>query len=423
MLEEKMDDRFTNMSSLLGALAKSLNLINAKLENHHERTAYLAYMIAREAGFDKDDLDLTIYAGLTHDIGSIVNEEPQSITEIEQQASQYAVTGAKLMSGFPGSEEVANIILHSQSSWNEYLSLSEERKNSVYRSARIASVVHLADTVSTMLQQDVPILQQAKSIRQLISSLSDNEFSSEATDAFMKVSEYDYIWLDLLDNPQFLRYFAGDIRPVSLDRTMELTAFLSRIIDYRSAFTAMHSAGVAASAEVLSKLCGMGEDDIKMMRIAGYLHDIGKLKVPRSILEKPGKLTEDEFNVIKEHPYYTRLSLMDVEGFDKIADWASFHHEKLNGKGYPFHFGASNLDTGSRIMAVADIFSAITETRPYRNGMDRKAAMDVLSENVHSGGIDGDIVALLNDNYEEINAAREETSRIEGARYYNSIQR
>ncbi|MBP3873200.1 MAG: HD domain-containing protein, partial [Lachnospiraceae bacterium] len=81
------------------------------------------------------------------------------------------------------------------------------------------------------------------------------------------------------------------------------------IIDYRSPFTAMHSAGVAASARELARLYGMSEEDCKKMEIAGRLHDVGRLRVPNSILEKPGKLTDDEFDIVKEHPYYTRKKL------------------------------------------------------------------------------------------------------------------
>ena len=91
----------------------------------------------------------------------------------------------------------------------------------------------------------------------------------------------------------------------------------------------------------------MSEDECMMMEIAGNLHDVGKLRVPNAILEKPGKLTEEEFNVVKEHPYYTRWILMNVDGFDKIADWAACHHEKLNGNGYPFHWNAEWLDPGA----------------------------------------------------------------------------
>ena len=241
-------------------------------------------------------------------------------------------------------------------------------------------------------------------------------------DAFLRASENEFVWMDLRYNPQFLGFFVGEMRSVSLDETIVLTRVISRVIDYRSAFTAMHSAGVAASAEALARLAGMSADECKMMRIAGHMHDIGKLKVPRAILEKPGRLTDEEFNIIKEHPYYTRLNTMNVEGFEKITQWAGFHHEKLNGKGYPFHIGADMLDTGSRIMAVADIFSAITEVRPYRAGMTREQALGVLNDNVRAGGIDGDLVALLGEHYEEIDRLREEVSRTEGARYYESIK-
>lgn len=194
------------------------------------------------------------------------------------------------------------------------------------------------------------------------------------------------------------------------------------LIDFRSPFTAMHSAGVAASAKALAKLAGLDEESCMKMEIAGNLHDVGKLRVPNEILEKPGKLTDEEFNKVKEHPYYTRLILMDVEGFEEIADWAGFHHEKLNGRGYPFHFDGDFLSLGSRIMTVADIFSAITEERPYRKPMSREQAMKVMWENVESGGICRNIVQLLEDNYDAVNDARMKKSLEAGARYFAAHQ-
>ena len=147
------------------------------------------------------------------------------------------------------------------------------------------------------------------------------------------------------------------------------------------------------------------------MEIAGNLHDVGKLRVPNEILEKPGKLTDEEFNKVKEHPYYTRLILMDVEGFEEIADWAGFHHEKLNGRGYPFHLDGGFLSLGSRIMTVADIFSAITEERPYRKPMSREQAMRVMWENVERGEICREIVKLLDENYDTVNEVRMKRSQ------------
>lgn len=165
----------------------------------------------------------------------------------------------------------------------------------------------------------------------------------------------------------------------------------------------------------------MTDEEVMMMEIAGNLHDIGKLRVPNSILEKPGKLTEEEFNVMKEHTYYTNMILQDMAGFEKIAHWAAYHHEKLNGRGYPFHLKYEDLDQGSRIMAVADIFSAITEVRPYRAGMDKEQAQKVLMENAERGEICSVVVKLLMDHYDEVDAAREQRSREVGKRYYESL--
>lgn len=418
-----MNEHFTNMRDLNASLAEALNMISPDIEHHHQQTAYMAYMIASAAGFDERMLELTRMASLSHDIGFVTMENPQSVEELERDAEKIAEIGANLIEGFPYSEAVAGIVRYCQSSWDKYLSVAGSADGACRDCARIASVVHLADAVSTSVRNDVPVLNQVKTIREAVKSVSGREFSEEAVDAFLRSSENEFVWMDLRYNPQFLSYFLGEPEPVSLDRAVEMIVIMSRIIDYRSSFTAMHSAGVAASAVELAGLAGMSEDECKMMKIAGHMHDIGKLKVPRAILEKPGRLTDEEFNIIKEHPYYTRLNTMNMEGFERISWWAGLHHEKLNGKGYPFHVGASDLDTGSRIMAVADIFSAVTEERPYRKGMDRKAAMEVLTDNVHSGGIDGDLVALLEDNYETIDAAREEASRTEGARYFRSISK
>ena len=112
---------------------------------------------------------------------------------------------------------------------------------------------------------------------------------------------------------------------------------------------------------------------------------------------------------------------MDIEGFDQITDWAGFHHEKLNGRGYPFHLDRESLDQGSRIMAVADIFSAITEDRPYRAGMPREQVIQILRENVERDAIDGELVELLIAHYDEVDAARVRLSHEAGSRYYSFL--
>ena len=415
-------EKFTDVRSLLRAFALAMNLINPEVEDHHQQTAYLAYMLVREMGISENGVETAVYAALLHDIGSVVTENRQSVMEIEADARNISVIGAEILSDIPGLKTVSEVIRRCQLSWTEISAMLRSDGREFKECAQIASAIHLADVVSTVIDPDIPILRQRGRITEGVKSGRGKEFSERAADAFDRLSGREFIWFDLRYNPQFLLLFTGEIRYISLDKMVELTKLMSRVIDYRSSFTAMHSAGVAASAVKLAELAGMSGEECKMMRIAGNLHDVGKLKVPREILEKPGKLTDDEFSVIKEHAYFTRLILMDVTGFEKIADWAGFHHEKLNGNGYPFKFGADMLDTGSRILAIADIFSAITEVRPYRDGMPKEKAISVLEENVSAGGLCPSLTKLLIDNYDIIDEARARESEEAGKRYFASLK-
>ena len=416
-----MSAAFTNIRSLLGALATSMNLINPDMEHHHEQTAYLAYQIALEMGLAEQSLYYTVYAALLHDIGSVVSPEPQTVEQIEANGREVAALGARMLRDLEHFDVIADIIEVNQNSYTVNRELLKDAE--CPDSLDVSQAIHLADFVTSMIQDKKPILNQVGLFRRAAEACRDTEFSSKAVDAFLRISRREYMWMDIVLNPAFLLVFTGRIREVSLEETVELTRFMSRIIDFRSPFTAMHSAGVAASARELARLFGMSDAECKMMQIAGNLHDLGKLRVPNEILEKPGKLTDEEFNIVKEHPYYTRLILMNVEGFGKIADWAGFHHEKLNGNGYPFHLAGKDLDLGARIMAVADIFSAITEVRPYREGMKREKALDVLRKNVADGAICGEVAAMLEAHYDEIDRARERESREAGQRYFNSLAR
>lgn len=416
--------RFTTVRSLLNALAKAMNLINTAMENHHQETAYLAYHLGVEMGLKTEDLHLIVVSSLLHDVGTIMIPQSENLSEIESHRRENARIGAAMIGDLEPFGPIANIIELCQNGWQENVRFAEtpscqsKLREKVEDCIAVAECIHVADTISTLWDRDGEILNQVPMVREAIERGRGTEFSDRAVDAFITLSHREFIWMDFILNPSFLSYFTGDMRDLSLERTAELTQLMSRIIDFRSSFTAMHSAGVAASAKELARLAGMSEEDCLKMEIAGNLHDVGKLRVPNEILEKPGKLTDEEFNRIKEHPYYTRLILMDVEGFTEIADWAGFHHEKLNGKGYPFHFDGGSLSLGSRIMAVADIFSAITEERPYRKPMSREQAMKVMWENAERGEICREIVKLLDENYDTVNDARMKKSQEAGARYF-----
>ena len=207
-----------------------------------------------------------------------------------------------------------------------------------------------------------------------------------------------------------------------IDDIIDLTLIFSRIIDFRSRFTARHSAGVAKTAEKLARMAGFSAYECKMMLIAGYLHDLGKIAISDDILNKPSKLNEDEFNEIRAHTYYTFHLLEPVAQLKTIISWASYHHEKLDGTGYPFHIAGDSISLGARIMAVADVFTALTENRPYRQGMNFDNTKNVLSKMVANNALDRNIVNLLINNFHEINNIRE-NSQIEAGEQYKIFLR
>ena len=105
----------------------------------------------------------------------------------------------------------------------------------------------------------------------------------------------------------------------------------------------------------------------------------------------PDKLTDDEFSKMKNHAGYTYLILSEVNDFEEIRDWAAFHHEKLNGKGYPFGKTAAELNEPERMMACVDIYQALTEDRPYKKGLSHEKTCDILDDMAHKDFIDSDI--------------------------------
>ena len=105
----------------------------------------------------------------------------------------------------------------------------------------------------------------------------------------------------------------------------------------------------------------------------------------------PDKLTDDEFSKMKNHAGYTYLILSEVNDFEEIRDWAAFHHEKLNGKGYPFGKTAAELNEPERIMACIDIYQALTEDRPYKKGLSHEKTCEILDDMAQKGFVDSDI--------------------------------
>ena len=413
-----MERRFASKRDIIRAFAGSMNLISSEVENHHEKVSFLAYRLADILGMDENQKKTVFYAGLLHDIGGVLQHDTLSLTDLEANAQEIVVYGAAILKQFPVTAPYAPVVLECQTPWHCVDTLPKAQDEQV----RLGQIVHLADVVTLLMEGPETTLNRAALVSDLLCHGREREFSPESLEALRRLSGREDVWLEMMVRPECYQELIPDNLFLSLDDVVAWTRFMSQIIDFRSPFTAMHSAGVAATAAAMAELSGMSEAECKMMRIAGYLHDVGKLKIPDEVLEKPGKLSDEEFNIMKEHAYYTWVLLKDITGFEQIAEWAAHHHEKLNGKGYPFHLYRNELSLGARIMTIADIFSALAEDRPYRKGMEKEKVLMILREDAQNGFLSDKLVALLTDHYDSIDSIRNIESRAASKAYQESLK-
>jgi putative nucleotidyltransferase with HDIG domain len=152
------------------------------------------------------------------------------------------------------------------------------------------------------------------------------------------------------------------------------------VIDAKSPFTYRHSTGVAGAAVATARTLSLPESQVTMIRRAALLHDIGKLSVSNAILDKPGKLTQDEWHTVKKHPFYTLEILNRIPGFSNISEIAASHHEKLDGSGYFRGMTGEQLSLPARLLVVSDIYDALSAKRPYRDALPPETVFGMMQK-------------------------------------------
>ena len=167
------------------------------------------------------------------------------------------------------------------------------------------------------------------------------------------------------------------------------------VMEARDVYTKGHSLRVAYYASVIGKALGLSKKEQKELYIAGLLHDIGKIGIPDNILLKPGKLSPNEYEIIKNHAEFSYQIIKNIKRFEGIADYVRYHHERCDGSGYPKGLKGKEIPMGARILAIADIFDAVTTTRPYRKKLSVDRALkllvdmgDALDQDIIEGSMD-----------------------------------
>ena len=409
-----------SLKELAVPMIKAIDSFNYLLKSHHRRTAVISYHIGKELGLNSDYLLELVIAASLHDIGALsVQERDMLIQEDVMNPEPHCMMGYNMLKSFDVFRDIAKIIRHHHIIYKD--SLNMEKGEVIFAS----HIIHLADRIDVLLSPDEFILSQKKSVTKKIQKKVGEVFHPEVFEAFLEASKIDIFWIDINNMSMHQLFnkidFSLDFE-LSVGHIVEFALTISHIIDFRSKFTASHSYTVAHLAEQIGRYFRFDDEKCKKLLIAGYLHDIGKIGIDPGLLEKNGPLTDDEFQMMKLHAYYTGQILSELnvsEWFKEIVTWTEHHHEKNDGTGYPYGLYEDDLDKGGKILAFADVITALLEDRPYRKGMELEKAFSILKEEI-APKISSKMFEVIEEYKEEINQIVNECQEFSRSKYQHA---
>jgi HD-GYP domain-containing protein (c-di-GMP phosphodiesterase class II) len=386
------------MDKLIKAIGAALDLVEGELlgatTHHGKRVAVLAAAMGQRLGIEeKVQLPLTTCA-LLHDNALTEYILSERMGEAQGQMMRlHCEYGQRNVDSLMFKTDVSGFVLYHHERPNGQGPFGKG-EGEIPLGAELIGVADTFDVIHHLEQvqpAELPQLHQElwdgmgtnysrRAVLAMINVLNEDMLRSLGNDRIVKTAE-DFIppwFIDLEDQVLF-----------------NLAKFVSHIIDDKSVFTRRHTSQIANKTWLLGGYYGYEPGPRAQFYLAAALHDIGKLAIPEAILEKPGKLSPGEFEIIKSHVTKTGELLEGIDGFEEIRTWAVNHHEKLDGSGYPAGKKAEALDFNSRLLACLDIYQAVSEERPYHPGRSHQETITIMREMTDKGWLDRGIVRDL----------------------------
>ncbi|NFG62574.1 MULTISPECIES: HD domain-containing phosphohydrolase [unclassified Clostridium] len=383
--------RNVTLKDVIIIMQRAFNAMDKRLLDHGEKVSYILLKLLQADGSYTDDEVLKLCTvAIFHDIGAYKVSERNKLIEIDSIAPiNHAIYGSLFIKYFSPVSEMHKVVL------GHHFTDTEIKEKNIKDMPNEALLMGLADYISLLH------LKHNKINKSLIINRT-KAYKKENIDLYLKALETTDFNKKLADNTykdELIEFF--DKKYISREEIINYIKMLTYAIDFRSEITVKHTIVVQAMSYEVAKLMNFDDDLCIKIKISAMIHDIGKIATPINILEKPGKLTDEEFEIMKDHAIigYKILSNLDI---DDIRDIAMAHHEKLDGTGYPFGLKGEEISREARIVAIADIFSALMAVRSYKDEFSKDRIVEILKNMANSNKVDYNIVQLVVENYDYI---------------------
>ena len=418
------------LSELIAALSQALDITEGQPEGHCIRCCWIGMHVGREIGMSDDDLWNLYYTLLLKDLGCSSNaaricelyltddlafkQDFKTVGDSLPQVLKFVLKHTGLKAGLAErfravmtilrdgpqiaqdliatrcqrGADIARLLRFPESVAAGIYSL-DEHFNGQGKPDRVAGAAIPMFSRIALMAQVIDVFHTAdgsRAARAEVRQRAGSWFDPQLVTAFERVAESSDFWSMLRSENIGAAVSALEpaarVVPVDEDYLDDIAAAFGQVVDSKSPYTSGHSERVALYTDMIAEAMGMTRERRRWLKRGALLHDVGKLGVSNSVLDKAGKLDTDEWLAVQQHAGYTEKILSRIDAFAELAIVAAAHHERLDGKGYPRGLKDADISLETRIITTADIFDAITADRPYRGPIPIPKALDIMAETV-----------------------------------------
>ncbi|MBF0120906.1 MAG: HD domain-containing protein [Desulfobacterales bacterium] len=395
-LRQDQIDRSMLLNQCLEALSLVLEYnMKAPAHLHAIRVGEGCVVVGEKMGISPKTLQKLYYAGLLHDVGKVsidprIHSKHGKLSQEEFEIiKKHTVHGSRILASLPGLNQLALWTRWHHEWWDGSGYPDGLHKDEIPIEAQIMGIMDSFDILHSPRYGreqfteeqiiDIFIQEQGKHFNSSIVDLviemmkKKNIVFGETSQHFIELKEK-YINIPLVEYTN--EYWKG----TGMAGLYPILHLFARVIDANHKYTRGHSTRVSILSKYIAEKMNLQSEDIIKVEVAGLLHDAGKVSVPIEILDKPGRPTDEEWEIIKGHPGHSYDIMTKISALNDIAEISAAHHERFDGKGYPNKLKGNQINILAQIISIADTYDAITSTRSYREGQPPEFAFKIIKE-------------------------------------------